>query len=209
MTREPFITLESVAAPLMIDNIDTDQIIPSREMKSVSRSGLADGLFAGWRYEKPGERKPAAAFVLNWPDFEKAQILLAGSNFGCGSSREHAVWALAEYGVRCVIAPSFGEIFFGNCARNGVLAIVLDQETVQHLAKSASKNPQTHQLAIDLQAQTVTMSNEAFDFAIDPYHKKLLVEGLDPIALTLSKSAKIEAYLTDDAKRRPWIYATR
>jgi 3-isopropylmalate/(R)-2-methylmalate dehydratase small subunit len=146
---KPFTTLSSVAAPMIEDNIDTDIIIPSREMKSTGKTGLAQGLFAGRRY-LPGGRMPDPAFVLNQPSFQDAEILLAGDNFGCGSSREHAVWALAEYGIRAVIAPSFSPIFAGNAIRGGVLPLVLPRAAVQALAVGS--------VSIDLQAQTVRAS---------------------------------------------------
>lgn len=203
---EPFTHHEGVGAVLMRDNIDTDQIIPSREMKTVSRSGLGAGLFAGWRYTDAEGRTPNPNFVLNRPDAELASILISGENFGCGSSREHAVWALKEFGIRVVIAKSFGEIFHGNCIRNGVLPISLSSEIVDKMA--ASLAPAT--MTVDLVEQTVR-SNHApqhfIRFEIGEFAKRLLVEGLDPIALTLQDKEKIEGFFTRDANERPWVYS--
>lgn len=192
----PFTTLQSIAAPLLRDNVDTDAIIPSREMKSVAKTGLADGLFAGWRYLHG--RDPDPAFVLNDPAYADAQILLSGANFGCGSSREHAAWALAEYGFRAVIAPSFNPIFRGNCVRNGVLPVALD-------AAPLASAPQP--LTIDLAAQTVTAADgAAWTFDIDEEAKAMLIGGLDEIGLTLQRRDEIAAFRAADVARRPWIY---
>lgn len=193
----PFEPLTSVALPLLRDNVDTDAIIPSREMKSVSKHGLADGLFAGWRYRAIGDRTPNPDFVLNDPRYLGAQILLGGANFGCGSSREHAVWALAEYGFRAVVADSFNPIFHGNCIRNGVLPIQLPAAEV-----AAATGP----LSIDLEAQTLTASSgQSWRFPIDPEARTMLLEGLDPIALTLKLRDRIAAFAARDATARPWI----
>ncbi len=191
----------------MIDNVDTDQIIPSREMKTVSREGLAGGLFAGWRYTDAGSREPNPDFVLNQPTFSDTQILISGENFGCGSSREHAVWALSEFGVRAVIAVSFGAIFRGNCSRNGILPVALPREDVEAIAARASEGAT---LSMDLPEQTISVSSmprsAAYEFEIEPYAKRLLVEGLDPIGLTLTQSRKISEFIDTDKARRPWIY---
>ncbi len=193
----PFTHLTSGALPLLRDNVDTDAIIPSREMKSVSKEGLADGLFAGWRYKAIDDRTPVADFVLNDPAYAGAQIILGGTNFGCGSSREHAVWALAEYGFRAVVADSFNPIFHGNCVRNGVLPVQLPTAEV-----AAATGPFT----IDLTAQTLTAtSGEQWHFPIDPEAKMMLLEGLDPIALTLKMRDQIAAHAARDALTRPWI----
>jgi len=203
---EPLIKHTGIAAVLMRDNIDTDQIIPSREMKSVSRQGLEDGLFAGWRYTEPGGRVPNPDFVLNQPDLVGASILVAGENFGCGSSREHAVWALAGYGIRVIIAKSFGEIFHGNCLRNGVLPIMLSAAEVEALA--ATPAPAT--VSVDLATQTLhcaQLPSWQPHFEIGAYPKRLLMEGLDPIGLTLTDQDQIDAYFARDAQRRPWLYS--
>lgn len=184
-----------VAAPLIRDNIDTDAIIPSREIKGVGKTGLADGLFAGWRYLEG--RTPDPAFVLNDPHYAHAPILLGGANFGCGSSREHAVWALHEYGVRAVIAPSFAPIFAGNCVRGGIIAVALPASTIAAL---------NDRVAIDLAAQTVTSDDTIVTFDIDPQAKAMLAEGLDAIDLTFKNRDAIAAFHAADRAARPWIY---
>lgn len=194
----PFTRLTSLAVPLIRDNIDTDAIIPSREMKSVSKVGLADGLFAGWRYAASGSRDPNPAFVLNDPRYAGASILLGGENFGCGSSREHAAWALAEYGFRVVIAPSFNPIFRANCVRNGIVPVELDPRPI-----ATEDAPVT----VDLPAQRVTGAAGAeWSFAIDDEAKAMLVGGLDEIGLTLRRRDEIEAFRVADRARRPWAY---
>lgn len=194
----PFTTLTSHAVPLLRDNIDTDAIIPSREMKSVSKHGLADGLFAGWRYTTLGGRDPDPGFVLNDPAYAGAGILLGGGNFGCGSSREHAAWALAEYGFRAIVAPSFNPIFRGNCVRNGIVPIELPSAPL-------AQAPQP--LTIDLQAQTVTDAAGAiYPFAIEDEAKAMLIGGLDAIDLTLQRRDRIEAFRAADRANRPWVY---
>jgi 3-isopropylmalate/(R)-2-methylmalate dehydratase small subunit len=194
----PFTTLTSIAVPLIRDNIDTDAIIPSREMKSVSKTGLADGLFAGWRYTEVGGRVPQPGFVLNDPAYRGAAILLGGVNFGCGSSREHAAWALAEYGFRAVIAPSFNPIFRGNCVRNGIVPVELDPN-----AFAAAPQP----LTIDLSAQSVTdAAGNSRSFAIDSEAKAMLIGGLDAIDLTLQRRDRIAAFRAADRAQRPWAY---
>ena len=196
-----------VAAPLMRNNVDTDAIIPSREMKRVSRTGLGDGLFAAWRYTLPGGREPDPAFILNQAAYRNASILLSGSNFGCGSSREHAVWALSEYGIRAIIASSFGSIFYSNCIRNGVLPIVLQEAEVESLAADVERDPQARPLLIDLPAERViTVDNESFTFPIQLAQKHMLLEGLDGIALTQQHAEAIDTFEQRDRRQRPWIY---
>jgi 3-isopropylmalate/(R)-2-methylmalate dehydratase small subunit len=192
----PFTTLTSRAIPILRDNIDTDTIIPSREMKSTGRTGLADGLFAPWRYLEG--RTPDPAFALNQPEYAGAQVIVGGANFGCGSSREHAVWALAEWGIRAVIAPSFAPIFAGNCLRNGLLTIALPVDAVAKLAGQ--------QVAIDLPAKTVTCASETWAFAIGDEAKAMLLEGLDAIDLTLKSLPHIESWTARDRAARPWVY---
>ena len=196
----PFTVLTSVAAPLLRDNVDTDAIIPSREMKSTGKTGLAAGLFAPWRYLSAGSRDPDPTFVLNQPRYAEAQILLGGDNFGCGSSREHAVWALAEYGIRAIIAPSFAPIFAGNCIRNGVLPVLLDRAGVAAIA--AANEPVT----IDLARQQVEAGSQRWTFAIGTEAKAMLLEGLDGIELTLKHRERIAAFQRADRLARPWIY---
>ena len=194
MLPKRFTTHTGIAAPMLRDNIDTDQIIPSREMKSVSKTGLADGLFAGQRYLDG--RTPNPDFILNQPGFENATILLTGKNFGCGSSREHAVWAVKEFGFRAIIAESFGEIFYNNCVRNGILPIVLTCKEILRLPQKVT---------IDLPGQTV----DGVSFDIPDGDKTMLVGGLDAIDLTLEKEAKIQGFLREDRLQRPWIYERR
>jgi len=197
----PFTTLTATAAPLLRDNIDTDTIIPSREMKGTGKTGLADGLFAPWRYLSADTREPDPAFVLNQPNYADARIILGGGNFGCGSSREHAVWALLEYGIRAVIAPSFAPIFAGNCTRNGILTVVLDAESVAHIA--ADGRP----VNIDLREQRVSLGEDrSWSFQVGAEAKAMLLEGLDIIELTLKHKAQIAAFQAADRKARPWIY---
>ena len=195
----PFTTLISVAAPLIEDNIDTDIIIPSREMTSTGKTGLAAGLFAGRRY-RPGTRDENPDFVLNRSAFRSAAILLAGDNFGCGSSREHAVWALAEHGIRAVIAPSFSPIFAGNAVRGGVLPLVLPREAIAALAAHDGA------LSIELPAQQLRAGDAVHDFAIDPEAKAMLIGGLDAIDLTLQSADVIAAWQARDRNDRPWVY---
>lgn len=187
----PFTTHTGIAAPMLRDNIDTDQIIPSREMKTVSKIGLSGGLFAGQRYVEGRTVNPN--FVLNKDVYSDATILLSGQNFGCGSSREHAVWALKEYGVRAIIAQSFGDIFYNNCVRNGILCVQLSAEQIAELE---------HVVAINLAEQTV--NGIAFD--IPNGDKVMLIGGLDPIALTLQNQSDIEAHVAKDKQQRPWVY---
>jgi 3-isopropylmalate/(R)-2-methylmalate dehydratase small subunit len=202
-----FDVLTGVAAPLLRANVDTDAIIPSREMKSVSRQGLAGGLFAGWRYTTIGGREPDPGFVLNQPAYAGVSILLAGDNFGCGSSREHAVWALAEYGIRAVIAPSFAPIFHGNCVRNGILPVCLDAERIARLAAAVAPDPQHRTLTVDLERQRITAPGGLeFPFVIAAEEREMLLEGLDAIDLTLRHREAIAAFRDRDRERRPWIY---
>ncbi len=200
---DPLVAHSGLAAALMIDNVDTDQIIPSREMRAVSRKGLADGLFAGWRYERPDSRLLRADFVLN--RHPAASVLISGHNFGCGSSREHAVWALAEFGIRVIIAKSFGEIFHGNCYRNGVLPVTLPADYVDRLAASCDGQ------VVDVDVREQTLSARAIPgwtatFAIGAYSKRLISEGLDPIRLTLKEASVIDRFLERDRRDRPWVY---
>jgi 3-isopropylmalate/(R)-2-methylmalate dehydratase small subunit len=209
----PFTVLTGLVAPLDRANVDTDQIIPKQYLKSIRRTGFGDYLFDGWRFEDegdigvtPNERRINREFVLNQPRYQGAQILLAGRNFGCGSSREHAVWALMEYGFRCVIAPSFADIFFSNCFKNGMLPIVLEQDVIDELMRRASSDGGLT-LTVDLPAQRVTLpdgSHHVFD--IDPNRKRMLVEGLDDIGLTLAEAAAIRAFEQQQRVRMPWLF---
>ena len=198
---QPFVTLASKAVPLIRDNIDTDAIIPSREMKSTGKTGFADGLFAGWRYTQIGGRTLNPDFVLNDPEYAGAAILLGGRNFGCGSSREHAVWALAEYGFRCIIAPSFAPIFAGNCVRSGILPAVIDADAIAQICKADGL------VHVDLPRQMISLAKgKAWQFDIGDEAKAMLVEGLDAIDLSLKSSAEIAQWQARDKVQRPWIY---
>ncbi len=202
-----FTTHTGVAAPLLRLNVDTDAIIPSREMKAVSKKGLGGGLFAGWRYLTAASREPDPTFVLNKPQYRNASILLAGKNFGCGSSREHAVWALAEYGIRSIIAPSFGSIFFSNCVRNGLLPVVLNEDIINELAAMVEPDPQQRRIKIDLvNKQLIAPNGQAYPFDIADGHYEMLTQGLDPIAMTMQLDQQILAFQAKDRIDRPWIY---
>lgn len=200
MTAFPPVPLvEGIAAPLLRANVDTDAIIPSREIRGVGKAGLADGLFAGWRYLAPA-REPDPAFVLNDPHYAHAPIMLAGANFGCGSSREHAVWALHEYGVRAVIAPGFAPIFQGNCIRNGIVPVVLDAATIDRIADAGLP------VVVDLTALEVRSGALRATFSLDAEARAMLAEGLDSIDLTMKLAPDITAFHARDRAARPWIY---
>ncbi len=203
---EKFISLKAIAAPLLRVNIDTDVIIPSREMKGVSKTGLSVGMFANWRYTDVPARISNSDFVLNTLPYTKAHILLAGDNFGCGSSREHAVWAMKEWGFRAVIAPSFGAIYYGNCVRNGVLPVVLPQAAVHAISAWVEHAPAQNLVEIDLPTQKVHAAGNAYSFSIGESDKDMLLEGLDPIGVTLKKDAAIQAFEAKDRTARPWVY---
>ncbi|MBB3047044.1 3-isopropylmalate/(R)-2-methylmalate dehydratase small subunit [Litorivivens lipolytica] len=207
MSLQPFTHHKGIAAPLLQANIDTDAIIPSREMKLVSKKGLGEGLFAAWRYKLPGSREINPDFILNQPAYNNTSILLGGPNFGCGSSREHAVWALVEYGIRAIIAPGFGSIFYNNCIANGLLPIVLAESAVSSLAETCKSAPQRDRIAIDLHNQSVTSPRgEVFTFEIAPDARDMLLNGLDSIGATLQKTAAIDAFEEKDRTRRSWAY---
>ncbi len=198
---QPFTQITAIAAPLPIANIDTDQIIPKQFLATVERTGLAKGLFYDMRFNAAGEPNPD--FVLHRPEYQGAQILIAGPNFGCGSSREHAPWALADFGIRCVIAAGFADIFYNNCFNNGILPLILDQADVERLIEEA--RGANHKFSVDLAAQTVTApSGATYHFEIDSGRKQKLLEGLDDIGMTLKRDADIAAF---EEKRRigaPW-----
>lgn len=201
-----FIQHQGVAAPMLQSNIDTDAIIPSREMKRVSKDGLGEGLFAGWRYTLPGGRELTTDFILNKAEYANTTILLAGDNFGCGSSREHAVWALKEYGVKVVIASGFGTIFYNNCIRNGILPVQLSYETIVSLAEQVQAQPQENQLTVNLQETWIEApSGERFTFDIEPERKTMLIEGLDVIDVTLKLTDKIKSFQQSYQLTYPWL----
>ena len=203
---EEFKQHQGVAAPILRANIDTDAIIPSREMKRVSKLGLGEGLFAGWRYREIGGRDENPDFILNQPEYAGASILLSGPNFGCGSSREHAVWALKEYGIRAVIAPGFGAIFASNCIRNGVLPLVLAEREVAAIAAWVAVAPQVNKPLINLPAQSVEADGLHYAFDIEAGAKRMLVEGLDAIALTQTHWEEIEQFHEQRKRQYPWAY---
>jgi len=200
---EKFTTLTGIAAPMPLVNIDTDMIIPKQFLKTIKRSGLGKNLFDEMRYNQDGSEKPN--FVLNQPAYRKAEILVAGENFGCGSSREHAPWALLDFGIRAVIAPSFADIFYSNCFKNGILPIVLPPDQVAVLLDDAQKGANAR-ITVDLVAQTISSSDgHSFRFEVDPFRKHCLLNGLDDIDLTLEKAAAIDAFEKTAATLRPWV----
>jgi len=208
----PFITHTGLAVPLDRANVDTDQIIPKQFLKSIRRTGFGDNLFDGWRFhdegnmgKTPNEREINADFVLNQPRYQGASVLLAGENFGCGSSREHAVWALAEYGFRCVIAPSFADIFFNNCFKNGMLPIVLAKDEVTALFDRTQAGEDV-QVAVDLEAQTVSSGGASYHFDITEQRKHSLLNGLDEIGVTLAQADAIRNFEASYKQRRPWTF---
>jgi 3-isopropylmalate/(R)-2-methylmalate dehydratase small subunit len=209
MSNKSFNIHTGVAAPMLQKNIDTDAIIPSREMKRVSKEGLAEGLFAARRYIDRGQdtERENPDFVLNQANYEGTTILLTGANMGCGSSREFAVWALVDFGIRAIIAPSFGSIFQTNCVRNGLLPIVLDASSISHLADYVTSNPQRQRLTINLEASVVMDASEnEYAFEIESLHRKMLMEGLDAIDLTIESLAEIDAFESSARESRPWIH---
>jgi 3-isopropylmalate/(R)-2-methylmalate dehydratase small subunit len=199
----PFKTLTGVAAPLPMTNVDTDMIIPKQYLKTIDRTGLGRGLFDEMRFREDGSEEPG--FVLNRPAYRDAEVLVAGENFGCGSSREHAPWALLDFGIRCVIAPSFADIFFNNCFKNGILPIALPQEEVDRIMQDAERGSNAR-ITVDLETQAVTLSDgTAIPFEVDPHRRRCLLEGLDDIALTLEQGPAIEAFEAAAAQSRPWV----
>lgn len=200
---EKFTTLTGVAAPLEITNVDTDMIIPKQYLKTIKRTGLGGGLFAEMRYGEDGRENPD--FVLNKPAYRKASILVAGANFGCGSSREHAPWALLDFGIRCVISNSFADIFYNNCFKNGILPIKVSAEDLAKLIDDARRGANAA-LSIDLEAQQIRgPDGGVISFEIDPFRKHCLLNGLDDIGLTLEKSDKIDAFEATAAAARSWL----
>lgn len=201
---EPFTTLTGLVAPLDQINVDTDQIIPKQFLKTIKRTGLREGLFFDWRKKKDGSPDPD--FFLNQPRYQTASILLTRDNFGCGSSREHAPWALLDQGFRCVIAPSFADIFYNNCFQNGILPVVLKADEVLALMKPAVET-EGYRLTVDLANQTVTTPEKTvYGFEIDPFRKDCLYRGLDSIGLTLQHEQAISAYETRRKTEAPWLF---
>jgi len=199
---EKFVKLTGVAAPLPVVNIDTDMIIPKDYLKTIKRTGLGKGLFAEARYNEDGSEN--ADFVLNKPAYRNAQILVAGDNFGCGSSREHAPWALLDFGIRCVISTSFADIFYNNCFKNGILPIVVSPENLDKLMDDAGRGSNAV-LTVDLEAQEITgPDGGTIKFDIDPFKRHCLLNGLDDIGLTLEKAASIATFEKANAVAHPW-----
>jgi 3-isopropylmalate/(R)-2-methylmalate dehydratase small subunit len=199
---KPFTELTGIAAPMDMINIDTDMIIPKQFLKTIQRSGLGKNLFDEMRFDDNGNPKPD--FVLNREPYNHAQILIAGANFGCGSSREHAPWALEDFGIRCVIAPSFADIFHGNCFKNGILPIRLPEETVNSLMEKSERG-QNAQFTIDLARQVIVdPDGTEIPFEVDAFRKHCLLNGLDDIALTMQKGATIDGYEDDRSRTAPW-----
>src|SRR5262245_29691379 len=199
---EKFTTLEGVAAPLKIINVDTDMIIPKQYLKTIKRTGLGKGLFSEQRYKDDGSENPD--FVLNKPAYRNAKVLVAGDNFGCGSSREHAPWALKDFGIRCVISTSFADIFFNNCFQNGILPIKVSQEDLDKLMDDANRGSNAT-LTVDLANQEIKgPDGSTVKFDIDPFRKRCLLEGLDNIGLTLEREKAIDSYEAKAQAARPW-----
>jgi 3-isopropylmalate/(R)-2-methylmalate dehydratase small subunit len=201
---KPFTTLNAIAAPLPMQNVDTDMIIPKQFLKTIKRTGLKEGLFYEMRYTVDG--KKIDNFVLHRVPYDNAQILISYENFGCGSSREHAPWALLDFGIRCVIAPSFADIFYNNCFKNGILPIALPREQVDALMQNAQSTD--NQMTIDLASQTLRAGNHEFHFTLDPFRKKCLMEGLDDIGLTLTKTSAIGSFEAKNRTEKPWLFGS-
>ena len=197
---QKFTTLKSIPAYLPIVNIDTDMIIPKQFLKTIKRTGLGKNLFYEMRYDEEG--KKIDKFILNQNPFNNSKILIAGKNFGCGSSREHAPWALLDFGITCVISSSFADIFFSNCFKNGILPIVLNEEKIKELSEYANRK---EEISIDLSEEKILYGNNEIIFKVDSFKKKCLLEGLDDIALSLKKSEKIESFEKNLKNQKPWI----
>ena len=198
---QKFSTLKSIPAYLPIVNIDTDMIIPKQFLKTIKRTGLGKNLFFEMRYDDKGQE--INEFVLNKTPFNKSKILIAGKNFGCGSSREHAPWALLDFGITCVISSSFADIFHNNCFKNGILPIILNDDKIKELSEYAKRK---EEIFVDLNEEKVIYGNNEVRFNVDPFKKRCLLEGLDDIALSLNKSKKIESFEKDLKSQKPWIF---
>ena len=198
---QKFITLKSIPVYLPIVNIDTDMIIPKQFLKTIKRTGLGKNLFYEMRYDENG--KVIEEFILNQNPFNNSKILIAGKNFGCGSSREHAPWALLDFGITCVISSSYADIFYNNCFKNGILPIIIDDESIKEISEYSSRK---ESIEIDLMEQKIVYGNKEIKFKIDPFKKKCLLEGLDDIALSLEKSDKISSFEKNLKTSKPWIF---
>lgn len=202
---QAFTHLSGIAAPLPMVNVDTDKIIPAKWLKTIKRTGLGVALFETLRYDTGGSERPD--FVLNRAPYRKAEILIVGENFGCGSSREHAPWALLDYGIRCVIAPSFADIFFNNCFKNGILPIVLPKEEIETLMREAAE-VEDPTFTVDLEQQEIKRptGNETFRFEVDAFRKHCLLNGLDDVGLTMQKRPQIDSFEARQKASQPWLY---
>lgn len=201
----PVKIISGIAAPLLRINVDTDAIIPSREIKAVSKKGLSEGLFSEWRYTSILDRKPNDEFVLNREPYNRSAILLTGDNFGCGSSREHAVWALQEWGIKALIGTTFGSIFYGNCIRNGLLPIKLSSNDIQRLIEHVEQDPVSNQILIDLETLSIKFGSSEIVFDFDKKYQTLLLEGLDEIQQTLKLDNEISSFEEKHLERNPWL----
>ena len=201
INMQKFNKLKSIPAYLPIVNIDTDMIIPKQFLKTIKRTGLGKNLFFEMRYDDKG--KEINDFILNQNPFNNSKILIAGKNFGCGSSREHAPWALLDFGITCVISSSFADIFYSNCFKNGILPIILDEEKIKELSEYANRK---EEISIDLNEEKIMYGNSKINFKVDSFKKKCLLEGLDDIALSLKKSDKIQNFEKDLKDKKPWIF---
>ena len=201
----PVKIISGIAAPFLRINVDTDAIIPSREMKTVSKKGLSEGLFSEWRYISVSERKPNDDFILNKSPYNQSVILLTGDNFGCGSSREHAVWALQEWGIKAIIGTTFGSIFYGNCIRNGLLPIELRSDDLQKLIDYVEEDPKSNQIVIALETLSINFGSSEIVFDFDKKYQTLLLEGLDEIQQTQKLNSKISSFEVKHRKLNPWL----
>ena len=201
----PVKIISGIAAPFLRINVDTDAIIPSREIKAVSKKGLSEGLFSEWRYTSIPDRTPNDEFILNREPFNRSVILLTGDNFGCGSSREHAVWALQEWGIKAVIGSTFGSIFYGNCIRNGLLPIQLSTDDLQKLIDFVEKDPESNQILIDLETLSINFGSSEINFEFDKKYQASLLEGRDEIQQTLKLSDEISSFEEKHLKQNPWL----
>ena len=198
---QKFKTIKSIPAYLSIVNIDTDMIIPKQFLKTIKRTGLGKNLFYEMRYNENGN--PIDDFILNTKPFNESKILIAGKNFGCGSSREHAPWALLDFGITCVISSSYADIFYSNCFKNGILPIILDEKKIKELSEYSNRK---EEIFVDLNDQKITYGNNEIKFDIDPFKKKCLLEGLDDIALSLKKSKQMDSFEKKLKENKPWIF---
>tara|TARA_R110002124_G_scaffold64985_2_gene177641 strand:+ start:449107 stop:449709 length:603 start_codon:yes stop_codon:yes gene_type:complete len=199
---QKFTTLSAIAAPLNLMNVDTDMIIPKQFLKTIKRTGLGIHAFDEMRYVADGSENPD--FVLNQAPYNNAEILITGENFGCGSSREHAPWAILDFGIRCIISSSYADIFYNNCFKNGILPIILPKEQVEALM-DASEADKSRKVTIDLENQTILSGNQSYDFDIDPFRKHCLMNGLDDIGLTLAKNTEISSFEQNYKSQHPWV----